>query len=34
MKYTGLETTLFLVNVLVVVLSIAAAFLPGKVFLG
>lgn len=34
MKFTGLEITLFIVNMLLVVLSIAAAFLPGKVFLG
>ncbi len=34
MKYTGLETTLFLVNAVIVVLSIVVAFLPGKVFLG
>ncbi len=34
MKYTGLEKILFWANIILVIISIIVAFIPGKVFLG
>lgn len=34
MKYSGLEKALFWANVVLVVVSIVIAFIPGKIFLG